>query len=180
MLGGAATPQTPAKPKNTDYGLYTYGSGILSLGSFWYPSLAVRQNRKWVDEAPQGLGDVAYSEMSDFDVRFNVPPGVTIAATSTQPVSATQTAVFSSPQRARLRLSDERRFTVKSKEFPPRRQERVGAVLHHDANCAKADKAIDIADALCKFSKRLALIRTRSKVVEGRCAARAGGMEYSA
>jgi len=49
LLGGAlggAAPKTD-KPKNIDYGLYSYGNGILSLGSFWYPQLAVRQNGKW-------------------------------------------------------------------------------------------------------------------------------------
>ncbi len=78
-LGAAGkTPKAaPKKAENTDYGLYTYGNGVLSLGSFWYPQLAVRQNGKWIDDAPEGLGDVAFAVMSDYDVTFNVPQNVT-------------------------------------------------------------------------------------------------------
>jgi hypothetical protein len=147
ILGGATTPQTPAKPKNTDYGLYTYGNGILSLGSFWYPSLAVRQNRKWVDEAPQGLGDVAYAEMSDFDVRFNVPASVTIAATSIQPPSsATQAArVFSARNVRDFAVLMSEDFIVKSKSFPVGGNSVLVQSYTTKQNAIKADKAIDIA-----------------------------------
>jgi hypothetical protein len=63
IFGGAAQPK-----KEPDYGVYSYGNGVLSLGSFWYPSLAVRQNGKWMDEAPGGVGDVGFAEASDFTV----------------------------------------------------------------------------------------------------------------
>ena len=65
IFGGAATTE---KKQDPDYGVYSYGNGVLSLGSFWYPSLAVRQNGQWMDEAPSGVGDVGFSEASDFSL----------------------------------------------------------------------------------------------------------------
>jgi hypothetical protein len=182
-LGGATPTQTPAKPKNTDYGLYTYGNGILSLGSFWYPSLAVRQNGKWVDEAPQGLGDVAYAQMSDFDVRFSVPATVSIATTSTQPVSsATQTArVFSARNVRDFAVLMSEDFSIKSKNFPVGGRNVTVQAYTTPQNAAKADKAIDIAGhALQIFSRRFGTYPYPVfKVVEGPMRGGAGGMEYS-
>ena len=72
-LLGAAGADT--KSGNNDFGLYSYSDGVLSLGSFWYPQLAVRRKGKWIDEEPKGLGDVTYAEMSDFDVTMTLPAG---------------------------------------------------------------------------------------------------------
>ena len=80
IFGGAATTE---KKKDPDYGVYSYGNGVLSLGSFWYPSLAVRQNGKWMDEAPSGVGDVGFSEASDFDVAISPPPNTDSITTAT-------------------------------------------------------------------------------------------------
>jgi hypothetical protein len=175
MMGGTATPQTPQKAQNTDYGLYTYGNGILSLGSFWYPSLAVRQNRKWVDEAPQGLGDVAYSEMSDFDVTFDVPASVAIAATTTHASDpSTQSSRSFSARNVRdfaVMMSED--FTYKAKNFPIDGRSVSVQAYTTPRNAGKADKAIDIAGrALQIFSKRFgAYPYPYFKSSKGRCAA---------
>ena len=81
MLGlPGAEKAAPKKEDNTDYGLYTASKNIVSLGSFWYPQLAVRQNGKWADDAPAGLGDVAFSEKSDYRVSLGVPQTMPVAA----------------------------------------------------------------------------------------------------
>src|SRR5690606_10710379 len=75
IFGGGAQ-----QKKEPDYGVYSYGNGVLSLGSFWYPSLAVRQNGKWMDEAPSGVGDVGFSETSFFTVYVEPTPDVGIVS----------------------------------------------------------------------------------------------------
>ena len=79
LLGGVG--ESSGRPRHTDYGLYTYSGGMLSLGSYWYPQLAVRKAGRWIDELPQGAGDIGFSEAGDFEVRLTVPQGVVVAAT---------------------------------------------------------------------------------------------------
>ena len=83
MLGLPGGENKAAKPKNTDYGLYTAGKNIVSLGAFWYPTLAVRQNKKWAADAPDGLGDVAFAQKSDYRVSLAVPANVKVVAPGT-------------------------------------------------------------------------------------------------
>ena len=80
MLGLPGAEKAAPKADNTDYGLYTASKNIVSLGAFWYPQLAVRQNGKWADDAPAGLGDVAFAEKSDYRVSLGVPQTMTVVA----------------------------------------------------------------------------------------------------
>ena len=139
------------KPENIDYGLYAYGNGVLSLGSFWYPQLAIRQNGRWIDEAPEGLGDVAYAEMSDYDVVLDVPQNVIVAATGDEAPLDYKTLPGRKPEafhaaNARdfaVLMSED--FVVKSKTFDVGgKPVRVAAyTLKKDAS--RSDKAIDQA-----------------------------------
>ncbi len=178
---------SPKKPDNTDYGLFTFGNGVLSLGSFWYPQLAVRQNGKWTDEAPEGLGDVAYAVMSDYDVTLNVPQSVTVAATGNRATTPSNNA----PGRKTLafRANNARDFSVlmsedwltKSTTFDVGgRSVQVEAfTLKKDA--AKADQAIDFAGhALQIYARRFGpYLYDNFKVVQGPIRGGAGGMEFT-
>ena len=186
MLGGAAK----AKPKNIDYGLYSYGNGVLSLGSFWYPVLAVRENGKWIDEAPEGLGDVAYAEMSDYDVTLTAPSEMKIAATGTQmsrvfhsvPGNPAKMDFWFTSKNVRdfsVVMSDD--FVVKSKMFDVEGRKVAVESYTTKAHQKRADEAIEIAGrALQIYAKRFGPYPySNFKVVEGPIRGGAGGMEYS-
>ncbi len=172
------------KPKNTDYGLYTYGNGILSLGSFWYPALAVRKGGKWLDSAPEGLGDVAFSEKSDFEVEIRAPQGLTLVA----PGQITQSAAQDETT-FRVKAKDAREFAVllsedfasKSRDFAVGGKNVAVSATLLKKNAAKIDKTIDIAGhALQIYSKRFGNYPFGEfKIVEAPMKGGAGGMEYS-
>jgi len=186
LLGGA--PSAPAKAAekkgNIDYGLYSAANGIMSLGSFWYPTLAVRQNAKWIDEAPEGLGDVAFADISDYRVRLDLPSQVVVAAPGRESKQGASRvweienvrdfAILASDKFSRQSQGfeiDGRRVVVES--FATKTQEAQRG--------AKAKRAVDIAGrALQSFSKRFGPYPyERFVVAEGPMRAGAGGMEYS-
>lgn len=184
LLGGLGGEQGAPKPKNVDYGLYTYGNGVLSLGSFWYPSLAVRKDGKWDDEAPEGLGDVGYSELSDFQVALKVPDTVKVAATGESAEvggnrAGTRSLVARGVRDFSVLMSED--FVVSQKPFDIGGKQVMVFAYTTKANAAKSAKAIDIAgNALRIFSKRFGPYPYDNfKVVEGTIRGGAGGMEFS-
>ncbi|MBV9863775.1 MAG: hypothetical protein JO316_00345 [Abitibacteriaceae bacterium] len=183
LLGGgetAALETQKPKPQNIDYGLYTYGNGMLSLGSFWYPTLAVRQNGRWVDEAPEGLGDVAYADMSDYDVALRVPPNVTVAATGQRVDDRTAYHVHAEDVRDCSVLMSED-YVTRARTFDVAGKPVIVTAYTLKTDTAKADKAIDIAGhALQIYSRRFGPYPYDDfKVVEGPIRGGAGGMEFS-
>ena len=180
-LGGQTQETTKAKDKNTDYGLYTFGNGVLSLGSFWYPALAVRQNGRWVDDAPEGLGDVGYSVMSDFNVSINTPNTVQIAATGNAAAPNGGARVYQAQDVRDFAVLMSQDWVVNQKVY------NVGGkpvnvtayTLKKDA--AQAGRAIDIAgNALQIYDKRFgSYLYGDFKVVQGPIRSGAGGMEFS-
>ena len=190
MLGGITgeteKPKQPEKKKTVDYGLYSYGQGVLGLGSFWYPSLAVRKDGKWMDDAPDGPGDVGYSDASDFEVMLELPselklnivtPGRDIVGVSLLPgfhyLQADNVRDFA------VLISKD--FVVKSKEI-----EAAGKIVTVSSYTLKkhekkADEVLDIAArAIQSYSKQFGPYPYDSfKVVEGPIRGGAGGMEFS-
>ncbi len=173
--------QKADKPKNTDYGLYTYGNGILSLGSFWYPQLAVREHGTWAAAQPEGLGDVAYAEKSDYTVNFSgLPAGVTVVGPG---IESMEGGI------RHFEAADMREFAVlMSEDFVERHQDvplgngtvRVSSITTR-AHVAKSAQALDIAShALQIYSRRFGNYPyPEFKVVEAPMRGGAGGMEYS-
>jgi len=182
LLGGSLVSQG-AKPKNPDFGLYTYGNGILSLGSFWYPQLAVRERAHWVDRVPEGLGDVAFAEMSDFDVEISAPPRVRIAATGREVAPASRAGfrrwVASGVRDFAVLMSED--FVVKSVNVELAGKSVVVESYNTPSTSAKAERALDVAaQALGIFSRRFGPYPYEYfKVVEGPIRGGAGGMEFS-
>ena len=174
LMGGAG-----GKPAagNSDFGLYAYSDGVLSLGAFWYPQLAVRKDGKWVDEAPKGLGDVTYAEASDFDVGITVPPNVKVITSGTANTAGRYVA------------SNVRDFAVLMSEDYVCRSKPVeisGKTINTEScttrkNEARLDSTLDIAaHALQIYSRRFgAYPYDNFKVVEGTLRGGAGGMEFS-
>lgn len=190
ILGG--TSSTRSKPKNQDYGLYTFGGNILSLGSFWYPTLAIRKNGKWLDAAPEGLGDVAYAEMSDYRVWISLPktPKVLIGREKIPQFGGVfydsldeKTDLEYYPTfKARdftVLMSDQ--YETKSKIFDVLGKQVRVLSFTTKANAAKADAAIEIAGrALQIYAKRFGAYNYDTfTVAEAPIRGGAGGMEYS-
>jgi hypothetical protein len=184
LFGGGSpgsTAQSP-RPKNSDFGLYSYANGVLSLGAFWYPQVAVRRGGAWMDRAPEGLGDVAYAEMSDFDVEIALPARVRVAAAGaeTQPSRAGLRRWVATGVRDFAVLMSED-FLVKSRAVDVGGRRVSVESFNTRGTAAQADRSLDIAAyALQAFSRRFGTYPYESfRVVEGPIRGGAGGMEFS-
>jgi hypothetical protein len=179
-LGGGGAPAPAKKEANTDYGLYTATPQITSLGSFWSPTLAVRQNGKWMDSAPDGLGDVAYAQKSDYTVHLNAPGDMTVVAPGT--VSRSEGGVEIRADDVRdCAILTSREFSSKSKTISVGGHPVVVSAYATKAHADRLDECVSIAaSALQIYSKRFgAYPFGEFKVVEAPMKSGAGGMEYS-
>ncbi len=173
--------------KYSDYGLYTYGNGILSLGSYWYPQLAVRQGGRWIDAIPQGAGDLSFTEAADYEVRLTVPRGVTIATTGlvddqSADAPASQHLVRATAARARdfaVLMSEDYVHAEQSYDGGQGPVTVEGFLLKK--NEESLGHVMDVAgQAIQIFSRRFGPYAGRNfKVVEGPIRGGAGGMEFT-
>ena len=179
-MGGDQSKEQGAKAKNTDYGLYTATPQIVSLGSFWSPVLAVRQNGKWVDEAPSGLGDVAYAQKSDYRVSINAPQGMTVVGPGKVTPVAGGVEISADNVRDCAVLAS-REFVSKSKTVSVGTHLVVVTAYTIKSHANRLTECVDIAaSALQIYSKRFgAYPFGEFKVVEAPMKSGAGGMEYS-
>ncbi len=181
LLGmGDQSQQEQAKAKNTDYGLYTATPQIVSLGSFWSPVLAVRQNGRWIDAAPSGLGDVAYAQKSDYRVSLNAPQGMMVVAPGTVTPIAGGVEITADDVRDCAVLAS-REFVAKSKTISIGQRPVVVTAYTIKAHAGRLNECVDIAaNALQIYSKRFGDYPFNDfKVVEAPMKSGAGGMEYS-
>jgi len=180
MMGGEKTTPAKTEPKNTDYGLFTATPAIISLGSFWCPTLAVRQNGKWMDAAPDGLGDVAYAQKSDYLVRLNAPEGMTVVAPGTVSRAGGAVTIRADDVRDCAVLAS-REFQSKSKTIRVGDHPVVVSAYALKEHAGRLDECVDIAaHALEIYSKRFgAYPFGEFKIVEAPMKNGAGGMEYS-
>jgi len=180
MMGGSQTTPAKTEPRNTDYGLYTATPAITSLGSFWCPTLAVRQNGHWVDAAPDGLGDVAYAQKSDYSVRLNAPQDITVVAPGTLSRAGEAVTIQADDVRDCAVLAS-RGFESKSKTIRVGDHSVVVSAYALKEHANRLDECVDIAgNALQIYSKRFgAYPFSEFKLVEAPMKNGAGGMEYS-
>ena len=179
-IGGGGATEKP-KADNTDYGLYTASRGIVSLGSFWYPQLAVRQNGKWADDAPAGLGDVAFSVKSDYRVSLGVPTNYLVAAPGLVTRGADGRSVINAANVRECAVLLSRDYLKKSKVFQVAGKAVTVEAIARRESAAKIDQSIEVAGrALQIYAKRFGPYPfDRFKVVEAPMKSGAGGMEYS-
>ncbi len=181
LLGMGGGGKTPAeKPKNTDYGLYTATPQIVSLGSFWSPTLAVRRNGKWVDAPPSGLGDVAYAQKSDYHVALDAPADWTVVGPGTVTRTGTHVEIAADDVRDCALLAS-REFVAHSKTIQIGERPVTVTAFGLKEHAARLAEATDIAaSALQIYSKRFgAYPFGEFKLVEAPMKGGAGGMEYS-
>ncbi len=182
MLGLPGAEKTAPKEANTDYGLYTASRNIVSLGSFWYPQLAVRQSGKWADDAPAGLGDVAFSEKSDYRVSLGVPANYTVAAPGSVMRGAGGRVSIVADNVRELAVLMSADYLTKSKMFDVGGKPVKVEGFARRESAAKLNQSIEVAGrALQIYAKRFGPYRFDSfKVAEAPMKSGAGGMEYSA
>ncbi len=178
--GGGAAPATPKREENTDFGLYAFGNGVLSLGAFWYPTLAVRTPRHWIDEAPHGLGDVSYAVQSDYSVSVEAPPQVLVAAPGQEGGAGNARTWKASGVRDFPILASDS-FVRTGRSFDVGGKNVDVEAFTTRAHASKSAQVIDIAGrALQIYARRFGpYAYDRFAVVEGPLRAGAGGMEYS-
>ena len=151
------------------------------MGAFWYPTLAVRAQGRWIDEAPRGLGDVSYAEESDYSVSIQAPPQVLVAAPGIEGVGQNGARTWTARGVRDFAILASDTFTRQSKAFDVGgKSVRVEAFTTR-AHAAKSGQAIEIAGrALQIFARRFGpYAHDRFSVVEGPLRGGAGGMEYS-
>ena len=182
MLGLPGAEKSAPKADNTDYGLYTASRGIVSLGAFWYPQLAVRQNGKWADDAPAGLGDVAFAEKSDYRVSLRVPRNYTVVAPGSVSRGTDGNVQIRADDVRELAILMSPDYLTKTKNFDVAGKSVKVEGFARRESAAKLDQSIDVAGrALQIYAKRFGPYRFDSfKVVEAPMKSGAGGMEYSA
>jgi len=66
-----------------NYGIYSYGDGITSLG-LWYPVLSARHEGQWDLEQGGTMGDVSFFDVSNYRVRVNAPSDMAIVTTGVE------------------------------------------------------------------------------------------------
>lgn len=185
LLGGLEN--SSGSRRHTDYGLYTYGGGMLSLGSYWYPQLAMRQDGRWIDAIPEGVGDVSFSEAGDFDVRLTVPTNIVVAATGLTDdreagPSPGQRVIRASATGIRdfaVLMSEDYVHAARDFEAGQKSVTVEGFLLKNNEN--QLERTIDVAGrAIQIFSQRFGPYAGGNfKVVEGPIRGGAGGMEFS-
>lgn len=160
-----------------DYGLFGYGNDILSLGSFWYPQLAVRRDGKWASSGRPGPGDLLHAEAGDFTVTFGgLPERATVVATGTG-----DGRVFRATGVRDFAVLISNRFVSRQTVVKLGQKEVRITSYTKAANARQLTTTLEIASAALKiFSRRFGPYPfDELKVVEAPLGGGSGGMEYS-
>lgn len=72
-----------------NYGIYSYGNHIFSLG-LWYPIVSAHDTRGWDIAKASGIGDVSYYDVSNYLVRITGPQNAVVVTTGVKTGSTTR------------------------------------------------------------------------------------------
>lgn len=170
------------KESYRDYGLYSFRNGILSLGTYWFPMLALRSDGKWQDEIPAGPGDLTVAAASDYKASIevtNAPANISIVTTQ---ASAKANSLHSQIDAARdFPIVIGENFEAQTQDI------KLGTRTVHVSswarvtNAAKSKEVLDdAAHALQIYSKRFGdYPYDHFTVVQGPLSGGAGGAEFS-
>ena len=174
---GDSAGDDPNDPKCENFGIFGYGDDVLSLGSFWYPQLVVRNGGEWVGFRKPGPGDLLHAQAGDFTVTFDgLPKDVTVVATGTG-------------DGRKFHADGARDFAVLiSRDFVSETTEvmlgkmavRVHGYVKRDSKRYLPDTLEIAVNALKTFHQRFGPYPFGAlKVVEAPLCGNSGGMEYS-
>ena len=141
----------------------------------------MRQNKRWADDAPAGLGDVAYAVKSDYQVTLDVPKDMVVVAPGQVTRGADGLAQIRADnvRECAVLMSDE--FLSKSKTFEVAGRPVLVQSFARKESANRLDQTLDIAGrALQIYAKRFGPYEFDNfKIVEAPMKSGAGGMEYS-
>jgi len=165
-----------------DYGLYSFRNGILSLGTYWFPMLALRSDGKWQDEIPTGPGDLSVAAASDYTTSIEV-----INAPANISIITTQAGAKTNSLNSQITAARDFPVIIGENFDAQTREIKLGARTVHVAswaratNAAKSAEVLDIAaHALQIYSKRFGdYPYDYFTVVQGPLSSGAGGAEFS-
>ncbi|MEO6907799.1 MAG: M1 family aminopeptidase [Abditibacteriaceae bacterium] len=179
---GDVTEEKSEKSTYRDYGLYSFRNGILSLGTYWFPMLALRFDGKWQDEILPGPGDLSVAAASDYKASIevtNAPTGISIITTQ---ASAKANSLDSQIDAARdFPIVIGENFEAQTQDI------KLGARTVHvsswarTTDAAKSKEVLDVAaHALQIYSKRFGdYPYDHFTIVQGPLSGGAGGAEFS-
>lgn len=166
----------------SDYGLYSFRDGILSLGTYWFPMLALRINGQWQKEIESGPGDLTVAAASDYQATIDVvdaPPSISIITTQAGQKSNTVTSAIDGARDFPVVIADD--FNVQTRDI--KLDDRIVRVSSwaRAKDDAKSAQALDVAaHALQIYSQRFGdYPYSHFTVVQGPINGGAGGAEFS-
>jgi len=183
MMSKGLFAQLSAKDEGyRDYGLYSFRNQILSLGTYWYPVLALRANGQWQTNVMPGPGDLSMAAAADYHVNVtvsNAPSNISIIATQ---AAVSGNSLEASIQNARdfpIVIGED--FTVLSKAIKIDGRNVAVSSWARRSNEEKAAQVLDVAvNALQIYSKRFgAYPWDHFTVVQSSLSGGAGGAEFS-
>jgi hypothetical protein len=165
-----------------DYGLYSSRNGIVSLGTYWFPMLALRSDGKWQDEILPGSGDLSVAAASDYNVNIevtNAPADISIITTQ---VGAKANSLHSQINAARdFPVVIGENFDVQNRDIKLGARTVQVSSWARATNTEKLTEVLDVgAHALQIYSKRFGdYPYDHFTVVQGPLSGGAGGAEFS-
>jgi hypothetical protein len=165
-----------------DYGLYSFRNGIMSLGTYWFPMLALRENGKWQEEILPGPGDLSVAAASDYKASIevlNAPANISIITTQAGAKANSLNSQIAAARDFPVVIGEN--FDVQNRDI------KLGARTVHIASWARATNEAKSADVLDVAANALQIYSKRFgdypydhfTVVQGPLSGGAGGAEFS-
>lgn len=168
-----------AEARGADYGVYGFGSGILSMG-LWYPRLADRNAGGWDSSDPAEVGDVSTIGLANYRVSVTTASDTSVFATGIQ--SADE--ALDDRRRRTFLAAAVRSFAMQaSREFAVQERQ-MGEVLvrsiHSRDHLLQGARVADSAAAVLQvYERRFGLYPySELDVVEAPLRGGAGGVEW--
>jgi len=170
------------KASYRDYGLYSFRNGIVSLGTYWFPMLALRSDGKWQDDILTGPGDLSVAAASDYTANIevtNAPANISIITTQ---AGAKANSLHSQIAAARdFPVVIGENFDVQNRDIKLGARTVQVSSWSRATNAAKSAEVLDFAaHALQIYSKHFGdYPYDYFTVVQGPLSGGAGGAEFS-
>lgn len=174
--------QKSEKSTYRDYGLYSFRNGIVSLGTYWFPMLALRAHGKWQDEILTGPGDLSVAVASDYRVNIEVTNAPANISIITAQAGAQTNSLRSHINAARdFPIVIGENFAVQNRDIKLGARTVQVSSWARATNREKSKEVLDIAaHALQIFSKRFGdYPYDHFTVAQGPLSGGAGGAEFS-
>jgi hypothetical protein len=170
------------KASYRDYGLYSFRNGIVSLGTYWFPMLALRSGGKWQDDILPGPGDLSVAAASDYKFNIevtNAPANISIITTQAGAKASSLNSQIAAARDFPVVIGEN--FDVQNHDIKLGARTVQISSWARATNTAKSAEVLDAAThALQIYSKRFGdYPYDHFTVVQGPLSGGAGGAEFS-